>query len=362
LTAAQGLLKEKRAFQRSLLRWYALHQRDLPWRKNPDPYRILVSEFMLQQTRVETVIPYFERFLKLFPTLADLARAPLPKVLKAWAGLGYYARARHLHSAVRTISRDYGGMIPKTQQALLGLPGFGAYTAGAVASLAFHEPVVAMDGNGRRVFARLLELRESDAVFPRTKLTEFIEALIPPKRSSAFNQALMDLGAMICIPAQPRCLKCPVKEFCTWQGGEDPSRVSKKVRVRNEIWAIALIENQGRFLLLKKEGQGLLAGLWHFPYTLVEENMERNGKEKILLARTIQEKYGFGVKIAKRFPPREYIFTHIHAVMKPYLCSLRKEGPRPSVQTGRWAKPSAFSRYPISTAMKRIASLVTSLS
>lgn len=314
---------------------------------------------MLQQTRVETVIPYFERFLGLFPALADLARTPLSRVLKAWAGLGYYARARNLHSAARTIMRDYGGKIPETQEALLDLPGFGAYTAGAVASLAFNKPVVAMDGNGRRVFARLLELREGDPISQKTKLAEFIEELIPPKQSSAFNQALMDLGAMICIPARPRCLNCPVKKFCTWQTGEDPSRVSKKIKVKKEIWAIALIENQGHFLLLKKEGQGLLAGLWHFPYTLVEQDIESTRKEKILLTKTIQETFGLSVKVAKSFPAGEYFFTHIHAVMKPYLCSLAKGGPVPSAKKGRWVRPSAFSRYPMSTAMKKIAILIS---
>jgi len=148
-------LPEKPAFQRALLRWYETHQRNLPWRRNANPYRTLVSEFMLQQTRVETVIPYFERFLKLFPTLPDLARARLPKILKAWAGLGYYARARNLHNAAKVICQELGGKIPGTKEELLRLPGFGPYTAGAVASLAFNQPVAALDGNVKRVLARL---------------------------------------------------------------------------------------------------------------------------------------------------------------------------------------------------------------
>ena len=164
--------------QRSLLRWYAGHQRNLPWRKKRDPYWIMVSEFMLQQTRVETVLPYFERFLKLFPTLPSLAQASLPQVLKAWAGLGYYARARHLHQAAKIIWRDFAGKIPSTKKKLLSLPGFGPYTAGAVASLAFNRPEPALDGNVRRVLLRVHGLWES---VPGNRLEKILSLPVGPR-------------------------------------------------------------------------------------------------------------------------------------------------------------------------------------
>jgi len=210
---------EKPLFQRALLRWYRTHRRDLPWRKNRDPYRILVSEFMLQQTRVETVIPYYRRFLALFPTLKDLARAPQEKVFKAWAGLGYYARARNLHRAAQTICQDLGGRIPETKEELLRLPGFGPYTAGAVASLAFHQPVPAVDGNAKRILRRLFpQFHDPRRAPTRKDLEEFLEGWIPPGRASDFNQALMDLGATICTPSRPRCPACPVLKFCATKG------------------------------------------------------------------------------------------------------------------------------------------------
>lgn len=211
--------------QRSLLRWYAGHQRNLPWRKKRDPYWIMVSEFMLQQTRVETVLPYFERFLKLFPTLPSLAQASLPKVLKAWAGLGYYARARHIHEAAKIIWRDLAGKIPSTKKKLLSLPGFGPYTAGAVASLAFNRPEPALDGNVRRVLLRVHDLWKSVPGNRLEKILEkFIKNFIPAGRASDFNQALMELGALICIPSQPRCPSCPVKNFCSYQRGGDKGK------------------------------------------------------------------------------------------------------------------------------------------
>ena len=234
--------------QGSLLRWYARHRRDLPWRRDKDPYHILVSEFMLQQTRVETVLPYFERFLKRFPTLPALARAPLHNVLKAWAGLGYYARARHLHSAAKIIRDDHGGKVPSTKKSLLSLPGFGPYTAGAVASLAFSQPVAALDGNVNRLLARLLNLRErtSTGSLKRT-LERSVEDLIPPNRASDFNQALMDLGALICVPGRPRCPLCPIKRFCPSRGVQDQESQRKRRKLRKEVWAVALVERDDAF-------------------------------------------------------------------------------------------------------------------
>jgi A/G-specific adenine glycosylase len=356
-------LPEKPAFQRALLRWYETHQRNLPWRRNADPYRILVSEFMLQQTRVETVIPYYQRFLALFPTLKDLARAPLQRVLKAWAGLGYYARARNLHRAAKTICREMGGKIPGTKEELFRLPGFGPYTAGAVASLAFNQPVAALDGNVKRVLRRLFaEWNSSSGGASKKNLEQSLEEWIPAGRASDFNQALMDLGATVCLPSKPRCAVCPVLKSCATKGevkGEKPA-VRK---FRQETWAVALVERDGRYLLHRNEAKGLLAGLWQFPKLVVEQNLGKDTDRKDpgkLLKKYLLEDFGLEIKIRTGLREQEYFFTHIHALMKPYLCFLIDEAYSPPLtRSVRWVKPSGFSRYPISTAMRKIAVLIS---
>jgi A/G-specific adenine glycosylase len=365
--SAEKPFPEKGAIRRALLRWYASHQRDLPWRKNRDAYRILVSEFMLQQTRVETVRPYFERFLKLFPTLPALARASLQSVLKAWAGLGYYARARHLHSAAKIIWRDHGGKIPSSKKELLALPGFGPYTAGAMASLAFNEPAAAIDGNVKRFLDRLLNSRQMVSTSNQRKLLEkVVEDLIPPGRASDFNQAMMDLGNLVCIPARPRCLECPVRRICASRGRKGQGRQRKVKKIRKEIWVVALVEQEGRFLLHRKEGQGLLAGLWQFPTVVLErEGNSKEGKkragarEREALKRALQERFGLRVKMKGALPIQEHQFTHLDVILKPALYSLVKLFPSERApQNIRWIKPSRFSHYPISRAMGKIAGLI----
>ena len=312
---------------------------------------------MLQQTRVETVIFYFQRFLKLFPTLESLAEAPLQKVLKAWAGMGYYARARNLQATARTICQTLGGRIPSTREELLKLPGFGPYTAGAVASLAFNEAVPALDGNVKRIVTRLFQNGDhSSRVLSKMEMEKFWKDWIPSGRASDFNQALMDLGAMICIPSRPRCPECPVKNFCLSQGTiEKKKSVPKKVR--EEKWTVALIEKEGRFLIHQNEGNGLLAGLWQFP-TMVLNGFDENN-ERGALRKFLREDFGLRIKIRALLPEQQYFFTHIHATMKPYLCSLlRTASSRHSPEAIRWIKPRSFTRYPVSTAMRKIAALV----
>jgi A/G-specific adenine glycosylase len=359
LPISRDLLPEKPGFQRALLRWYETHRRKLPWRRNADPYRILVSEFMLQQTRVETVIPYYQRFLILFPTLKDLARAPLEKVFKAWAGLGYYARARNLHRTAQTICRDLGGKIPGTKGELLRLPGFGPYTAGAVASLAFNQPVAALDGNAKRVLGRLFpQFRDSRRASPKKDLEEFLEGWIPLGRASDFNQALMDLGAAVCIPFRPRCSVCPVLKFCPTKG-ELPEKKPAGRKLRQETWAVALVKRDGRYLLHRNEAQGLLAGLWQFPKVVVDENHKKREDPGKLLKNYLLKEFGLRVKVLSSLPDQEYFFTHIHARMKPYLCIFTDPvNSPPPCKSARWVKPSGFSRYPISTAMGKMAALL----
>ena len=314
---------------------------------------------MLQQTRVETVIPYFERFLKLFPSLPDLAQAPLQKILKAWAGLGYYARARNLHAAARTICRELGGKIPRTKEDLLRLPGFGPYTAGAVASIAFHQPVAALDGNVKRILGRLFPGWNSlGKGASKKELEKSLEEWIPADRASDFTQALMDLGAAICLPSRPRCSACPVRRFCVTQGESKGKKPAVK-KFREETWAIALVEKDGKFLLHRNQAGGLLAGLWQFPRVVVEKAHGPDGDREDpgkYLPPSIQENLGLRVKVERQLAEEEYFFTHIHARMKPYLCSLMEAPASPALpKDARWVKPSSFRFFPISTAMRRMA-------
>jgi len=318
---------------------------------------------MLQQTRVETVIPYFQRFLALFPTLKDLARAPLRRVLQVWAGLGYYARARNLHRAAKTICRERGGKIRGSKEELLRLPGFGPYTAGAVASLAFHQPVAALDGNVKRILGRLFpEFHDSRRAPAGKDLEEFLGRWIPMGRASDFNQALMDLGAAVCTPANPKCSACPVLKFCATKG-KLPDKKPALRKFREETWAVALVERDGRYLLHRNEARGLLAGLWQFPKVVLEQSRAKGtapqdpGK---LLTRHLLQDFGLRVKIKSRLPEQVHFFTHIHARMQPCLCTPidLADSPHPP-KSARWVKPSGFSRYPVSAAMRKIAALIS---
>ena len=243
-----------------LLRWFAKNKRDLPWRMEPrDPYRTWVSEVMLQQTRVDVVLPYYTRFLQRFPTLKALAEAPLDEVLALWSGLGYYARARNLHRAAQAA----GGALPESCEALRALPGFGPYTAAAVASLTFGEAVPLVDGNVARVFARLFRLA-GDA---REQSWPLAARHLPKVRAGEFNEALMELGALVCTPRNPRCGACPLQAAC--DGKDAPEQFpERKVRAARPLlaWdAYALLRKDGAVLLEQRKGEKLFGGLWELP-------------------------------------------------------------------------------------------------
>ena len=267
-TAATSAAATKRS-RRRLLDWYQAHRRSLPWRDEPDPYRVLVSELMLQQTRVGAVIPYFQRFLERFPTLGDLARAPVEDVLAAWSGLGYYRRARHLHAAARKIVDVHGGCIPRDVRAVRDLPGVGRYTAGAIRSIAFGEADPVVDGNVARVLARSLGLEGDPRRAPvRARLWEEAARLLDPDAPGDFNQALMELGATVCTPVQPDCGRCPWKGACVARRTgrqEELPMPGHPGEVRRERAAVAVFRRGGRWLLVRRRDEGLLAGLWELP-------------------------------------------------------------------------------------------------
>lgn len=262
-----------REVPRRLLEWYDSARRDLPWRRSRDPYAILVSEYMLQQTQVITVIPYYERFLRAFPTVEALAAAPEQAVLREWAGLGYYSRARHLHAAATKIVADYDGQVPDRFAELLFLPGVGRYVAGAVASIAFGVAVAAVDANVVRVVGRLMALEESPDR-PRTRLwiEDVATELIPHQRPGDFNQALMELGALVCTPADPACGRCPLAPYCracaSGHPADYPPPATRKAEVVAVEEACAVVRRGARFLLVRfGAGSPRYRGLWAFPST-----------------------------------------------------------------------------------------------
>ncbi len=252
-----------------LLAWFDSNKRDLPWRRTTDPYRIWVSEVMLQQTQVQTVVPYYQKLLAQFPTVESLARAPERSILKAWEGLGYYSRARNLHAAAKIVSKKFGGQLPQRYEQLLELPGFGPYIAAAVASIAFGEKKAVVDGNAARVLARLYAKRvDVKDAGVRKKLQITADELIGERRPGDYNQALMELGATICVPNNPRCLDCPLRDGClAFQQGlqnEIPLRVRRPKNPAKKFDALLLRRDKQTFLVQRK-AKGLLQGLWELP-------------------------------------------------------------------------------------------------
>lgn len=285
-TEAQPIPAETIAFIRErLLSHYDARRRDLPWRRARDPYAIWVSEIMLQQTRVETVIPYYERWMQRFPDVDALAHAELDEVLKTWEGLGYYSRARNLYRAAAIVRERHNGTLPDSIDALRQLPGIGEYTAGAIASIAYERPAPAIDGNVKRVLARVLD----EASPPATQLREVASALVPEQRAGDFNQALMELGATICLPTSPRCEQCPIARVCrACHAGTQLDRPARKPKAKlPEEHVVTIVAIRGDSVAVRRRpAKGLLAGLWEFPGVPLTgpEGETRAGKSAIAYA------------------------------------------------------------------------------
>jgi A/G-specific adenine glycosylase len=304
-----------------LLVWYEHHRRNLPWRHTQDPYAIWVAEIMLQQTRVETVIDYYERFLARFPTVKALAAAPLDDVLKAWEGLGYYARARNLHKTARQVMQELGGHLPTNPKALLRLPGVGHYTAAAIASIAFGQDTVALDGNLRRVLCRIFAI-DDDPGRPNTQrqLEEMAQAMLLPGRAGDFNQALMDLGATVCTPAQPRCLICPLLDSCQARRegiqNELPIRATRTHHPHRDVTAGVIWDGHDHLLITKRPLDGLLGGLWEFP-----GGKRRPGEAlQACLQREINEELAIKIQVGELLCTVEHTFTHFDMTLYAFDC------------------------------------------
>jgi A/G-specific adenine glycosylase len=263
-----------RKFQRELLAWYDTHARDLPWRQSADPYHIWISEVMLQQTRVAAVLDYYARFLTLFPSVAALARAEEAEVLAAWSGLGYYRRAKLMHKAAKVVVMDHQGAIPRTAEQLRNLPGIGEYTSSAIASIAFGEPVAVVDGNVERVLLRAFPDDAPQSKWLRNRAANVLDA----RRPGDFNQAMMELGATVCLPQRPLCLQCPVQQFCTTRG-EHQASPPKKMRSRQIAYALLRRHRAGSVQVMLEQrpsSASLMPGMWELPeVAMLESDQER---------------------------------------------------------------------------------------
>lgn len=339
-----------------LLDWYRRHGRQLPWRGHPDPYAVWVSEIMLQQTRVEAVIPYFERWLLRFPTLQALASASQQEVLNAWEGLGYYSRGRSLHTAAQIVVAEHGGRLPRDLAALRKLPGIGRYTAGAIASIAFGMDVPTLDGNLRRVFARLFDVTEpADSPSGERRLWELAAAHLPEGRAGDYNQALMDLGALICLPKNPRCLLCPLREAClSCQRGVQEQRPILKPRpaVPHYVVTAGVLRSNGHLLLAQRPPHGLLGGLWEFPGGKQDEGEDLPA----CLQRELREELGVEVAVGEPLGVFRHAYTHFRITLHAFACTLQQGEPRALEATQiAWVPLDQLQEYPMGKVDRLIA-------
>ncbi|MNS12268.1 putative A/G-specific adenine glycosylase YfhQ [compost metagenome] len=345
-------MTDPQAVTEALVAWFRQVRRDLPWRQTRDPYHIWVSEIMLQQTQVATVIPYYERFLAQFPTPAALASAPTERVLKAWEGLGYYSRARNLQAGAAQVVAEHGGRVPDTWDAVRALPGVGEYTAGAILSIAYGVPVPAVDGNVLRVLSRVALIAD-DITRPATKraITAIAASLVPPERPGDLNEALMELGATICTPTRPRCAQCPIAAQCAARaaGRQEALPVkAKKSAARAVTLAVALVERDGRFLIVKRPDDGIWAGLYAFPTTEVPAGVEAGEALGIaLVAMGIQAAVGDCALTVS------HTLTHRQLTIPVHRAAWQAGDVAP--EGGSWVRPADFGHYALPVPMQKIA-------
>jgi len=333
-----------------LTNWYAKNKRDLPWRRTKDPYKIWISEIMLQQTTVSTVIAYYERWIKTFPTLHDLAKAPLQTVLKQWQGLGYYNRVKNLHKAALVLIKEHKGILPKDPQVIRSLPGFGPYTTGSVLSIAYDIPLTIIDANVRRVVMRLLALQGVADTKQDLKVNEFLLKVLPAKGVGDFNQALMELGALVCRAQGPLCLSCPLNKYCqAYKKNKQEFIPQTKKRVIKNIKAvIAIIKKGDNYFIQKRPSKGLLADLWEFP----GGEIEAGESKKKALARELNEELGVKLKSSKYLFDVKHFYTQFRVNLSVFACSL-ENGPKIDA-THRWVSFKNLSKYPMPSGSAKI--------
>lgn len=343
-------MKQSLPFGKNLTAWYRRNARDLPWRKTSDPYKIWISEVMLQQTTVNAVIPYYQRWMKRFPTLVCVAQAPRGAILKMWQGLGYYQRAKNIHRAARMMCKNFREKIPSTAEDLKKLPGFGHYTVGAVLSIAFDMRHPIVDANVRRVMMRLLAV-PGHADAPQDKhILKFLERVMPEKKTGLFNQALMELGALVCRSRVPLCLLCPVRGQCAAyaQGIQEIIPAPRKRVLKDVDVAVGLIKKDGRYFIQKRPSKGLLADLWEFP----GGKMERGETPLTALRRELKEELGVALIGARPLLNLRHFYTQFRVNLNVFSCEV--EDFPASDRLHKWVDKSQFSRYAMPSGTAKI--------
>jgi A/G-specific adenine glycosylase len=334
-----------------LFRWYRAHRRGLPWRLTGDPYKIWISEVMLQQTTVSSVVPYYKNWLRLFPDMRSLAQASRGRVLKAWEGLGYYERAKNLHLAARVMCRENDGVVPDRYEDLIALPGFGPYTAAAVLSIAYGRPCPVLDANVRRVVMRLAGIQ--GRLGPRLDriLLERIRTVFPERKSGEFNQAMMELGALVCRPRNPGCLLCPLQSYClAFKRGVQEIIPTPKKRDFQEIeTVVGVIRNGRRYLIQKRPPRGLLASLWEFP----GGKREKGETLRHALRRELREELGAEARISRQLLKVHHSYTRYRVTLFAFECRLSG---LPKLKRGshRWVSLKAMRNYAFPSGSARI--------
>lgn len=347
---------KKTAFLRTILGWYRRRGRQLPWRQTRDPYAIWVSEIMLQQTQVATVIPYYHRFLNKFPTVTALADAHSDRVVKSWENLGYYHRARLMHRAAKLMAKDWDGKLPSGYDDLLCLPGIGPYTAGAIASIAFGKRTLALDGNAKRVYTRLFAFEGGiDGRGREAGIRRLAQPLLSASEPGMFNQAIMDLGATLCTPKNPSCPLCPLTAFClaVAKGIQDrlPTPKKGKSLPHKDMTASVITDKTGSLLIVKRPEHGLLPGLWKFP------GGERCGESSLAdaLERSVLKELGVMIKVLEPLTSVKHTFTHFRMTLHAFRARIRRGKPEPLACSGlAWARLEDLAGYAFSKADRTI--------
>ena len=346
-------------FSRLLLEWYTSSARSLPWRNDPQPYAVWVSEIMLQQTRVDTVLPYFLRWMERFPTIADLAAADVQEVLQVWEGLGYYSRARNLHEAARQVVAEFDGRLPAERDELDRLPGIGRYTAGAIASIAFGRDEIALDGNLRRVAARIFDIA-LPARSPQGEalLLENLQKNLPSGRAGDFNQAMMDLGSSICTPREPDCPHCPLLPVC--QAAALGVQLERPVLDRRpaspHYLVTAAVIRRGKVVLItRRPAKGLLGGMWEFPGGKLEAGETLSG----CLAREIREELGVEIHVGQEIGVFRHAYTHFKVTLHAFEAVLLSGEPQAlHADDLKWATVEELSTFPMGKIDRQISKVL----
>ena len=345
-------------FQNKLLQWFARQQRDLPWRQTYDPYAVWISEIMLQQTQVTTVLPYFSRWMAMLPTVKTVAEASEESILKLWEGLGYYSRARNIRKGAQLICKDYQCEFPTEFEKILALPGVGRYTAGAIASVAFNQDKPIVDGNVERVICRLMDFRDNaKSKAMRNTLWQLAESWIPQGQARFFNQALMELGALICLSQSPSCLLCPVQTFCHAFKAGSTEQVPAKVQRRplqSITTILAVIQKKDRFLIRKRPVEGLMAGLWEFPN--IHLSGDRDMQKELVTG--MRKQHHVRITIKQHLSTIKHGYTSFKVTLHCFLCACNDHDPQNESVSVKWVALHQLAQFSFPSAHVKLIRLL----